>query len=176
MGSELIKINPFLDPFSPPKGGEIAEPNQPLIKLDIPDIKTVIHKTTESLGQLSMVSITKAFTDAGQIPQKQVLGTDQNIGIKLDISMLSVGTKTLVQSNPSEIQTGTIRGRIPCTPAEVKQNLHLVSTKRTSSTSKNYSITELKQIAKCLQLPASGNKDVLANNIRNYIQELYGLD
>jgi len=25
-------------------------------------------------------------------------------------------------------------------------------------------------------LPASGNKDVLANNIRNYIQELYGLD
>jgi hypothetical protein len=172
--SSTLFDNPFLDPFASPKGGVMVELGQPLIRLEIPDIRTLIYKTSSS-GSLSMINMNQVLTSAGITPRQPILVQDENVGIELNLNILENRTSN-VQINSADLPSGqTIGRKIPANAREARDVLHLISSQRAGSSNNAFSINELKKIARNLNIPATGSKDVLVNNIRNYIIDFFDL-
>ena len=170
--------NPFLDPFSTPQGATTALPGQPLSRIQIPPIRTLVRKTIDSTGSLTMVNVGEALNRAGITPRETVLVRDETIGIELNLSLFgtAIQEQTPSEVTPSEIQTGQVVGRrIPTNYREARDVLHLIVAQRTGSRNEAFNINQLKMIAKNLNIQSTGNKDVLANRIRTSIIEFYNL-
>jgi hypothetical protein len=171
--------NPFLDPFSTPQGGIVAAPGQPLRRLQVPSIQTLVFKTTENTGNLAAVNVSDALVRAGITPRQPVLFRDETIGIELNLNLFGATpavAETTSQVTAADIQTGQVVGRsIPTNFREARSVLHLITAQRTGSRNVAFNINELKRIARNLDLPANGNKDVLANRIRTSIIDFYNL-
>lgn len=170
--------NPFLDPYSAPQGGRMANPGQPLQRLQIPPIQTLVRKTTETSGSLAMVDVSDVLNRAGITPREPVLVQDEQIGIQLNLSLFTtaISNQTPSQVTPAELQTARGVGRrVPTNYREARDVLHLIVPQRTGSRNDAFNINELKRIARNLNLAATGNKDVLANNIRSEIIRFFNL-
>ena len=170
--------NPFLDPFNIPKGGSVVKLGQPLSKIQVPNIQTLVYKTAELSGNLAVVDVSEALNKAGITPREPVLFKDETVGIELNISLFGAPPSTQqTQSDISPaITTGqTIGRRIPNNYREARDMLHLITAQRTGSKNIAFNINELKQIAKNLHLQANGNKDALAARIRTAVIELFNL-
>ena len=171
--------NPFLDPFSTPQGGSVAAPGQPLSRIPIPAIHTLVFKTTEDSGNLAAVNVSDALLRAGITPRQPVLIRDETVGIELNLNLFGTAATSgemTAQVTPAELQTGQVVGKIiPTNFREARTVLHLITAQRTGSRNVAFNINELKKIARNLDLPANGNKDVLANRIRTAIIEFYNL-
>lgn len=176
----VIGQNPFLDPFSTPVGGRIGEHGQPLTRLQIPAINTLVFKTVESTGNLLMVDVSDALQQAGITPREPVLVGDEDIGIQLNLNIFGVeGLQTPAQINPAEIGGQTVGRRLPTDYREARDVLHLITAQRTSkradTQNATFKIAELKRIARNLNLHSGGNKDVLANRIRTAVTDLFAI-
>lgn len=171
--------NPFLDPFSTPQGGTVANQGQPLSRLQIPQIQTLVFKTTENSGNLAAVNVSNALLRAGITPRQPVLIRDETIGIELNLNLFGTSAtvgETPSQITPAELQTGQVVGKIiPTNFREARSVLHLITAQRSGSRNVAFNINELKKIARNLDLPATGNKDVLAHRIRTAIIEFFNL-
>ncbi|CAN5891690.1 hypothetical protein BH23THE1_BH23THE1_32480 [soil metagenome] len=174
-----IPQNPFLDPFASHPETRVAALGQPLSRIFIPPIKTLIFKTADNSGNLAAVNVNDALSRAGITPQQPILVSDENIGIELNLNLFGGSSnvnETPSQVTPAEVQSGQVVGTIiPTTYREAKSVLHLITAQRTGSRNVAFNITELKRIAKNLDLQASGNKDVLANRIRTAIIGFFNL-
>lgn len=174
--SAILEQNPFLDPFDIPVGGKISDRNQPLTRLQIPNISTLVFKTEESAGNLLMINISDALQQVGVTPQRSILPEDEEVGIRLDLNLFGTeNIQTASQVNPSEIGGQTVGRRIPTNYHEARDALHMIVAQRTGKQNYAFGIADLKRIARNLNLSSSGNKDVLANRIRTAVTELFGI-
>lgn len=170
--------NPFFDPFSELKPGTIVGPDQPLPRIQIPYISTLVSKSQESKGTLIMVNVGEALNKAGITPREPILAVNEGIGIELNLNLFSstTGMQTPIQMNPTEITgTQTVGRDIPKDAREVRNVLHLITGQRTGSRHDSFNINELKKIARNLNLSTNGNKDAIANRIRTHIEEFFNL-
>lgn len=178
--SDIVSLqNPFLDPFTTPQGGVVVAAGQPLSRIQIPAIHTLVRKTSETSGSLAAVNVSDALLRAGITPRQPVLIRDEAIGIEISLSLVG-GTSTSIEANtqitPADLQAGQVVGKIiPTNFREARSVLHLITAQRTGNRNAAFNINELKKIARNLDLPANGNKDVLANRIRTSIIEFFNL-
>jgi transglutaminase/protease-like cytokinesis protein 3 len=176
MTEGVLSPNPFLDPYNIPQGGKITKVGEKLTKLEIPNIQTLVYKTTNNVEDLAAVNVNDALLRAGITPRQPVVFKDEAaFGIELPLMLLGTPAPSS-QVSPATLQTGKVIGRyIPTNIQEAKDVLHLIVPQRSGSKNTAFDINELRQIARNLQLPASGNKDVLANSIRSHIIQEYQL-
>ncbi len=168
--------NPFLDPYAVPQGGVASTAGSPLTRLQIPPVETLVYKTGETTGRLSMVNVSEALTRAGLIPQEPVLVRDETVGIELNLNLFGAALQSPSQVTPMGTAPAQTMGRqIPKDMREARNVLHMITPARAGTKNAAFGITELKQIARNLDLPATGNKDFLANSIRTAIIEYFGL-
>lgn len=174
--SAIMEQNPFLDPFNIPQGGHVSEKGQPLIRLQIPPIHTLVYKTDESTGNLFMIDAGDAFQQAGVTPSRPILTEEEDIGIQLDLNVFGIDALQIPsQMNPAEIGGQTLGRNIPTNYQEARNVLHLIVMQRAGSQNAAYNITDLKRIARNLDLSPSGSKAVLANRIRTAIIDFFGM-
>ena len=167
--------NPFLDPYSTPQGGISSITGQPLPRLQIPIIQTLIYRTEETRGTLSLVDVRETLAQAGITPREPVLIRDEAVGIELNLNLFGAGLHTPTAPVSTGLSAQTLGRQIPTTFREAHSVLNLITPQRSGSKNTAYGINELKQIARNLNIPSTGNKDVLANRIRTEIIQYFGL-
>lgn len=173
---QTIAVNPFLDPYNTPQGGRLSLVGQQLKPLEIPPIRTLIQKPTDTTGTLTFVNISEALSRV--TPRENFVVKDETVGIELNLSLFgaSMTGQAPGGNTPVELQTGQTVGRvIPTNISEALENLHLITGQRTGSKNVAYNINELRQIARNLNLPSNGNKDDLATRIREHVTGFYGI-
>lgn len=164
--------NPFLDPYASLEGGTVSSLGAPLSRLQIPPVQTLVYKTDNNRGSLSMVSAPALLSSAVTPSQQPIVVRNEAVGIEL--SLAAIGT--LGQPPPSTTPGGTAAAQaLPTNMREARDVLTMITPQRTGSKSRVYGIYELKQIARNLNLPSTGNKDVLASRIRTAIIEYFNL-
>jgi hypothetical protein len=174
-------MNPFLDPYDTPVGGQLASPGQPLQQLAVPPIQTLIYQTDRSATSLAMVSVESALKEEDVTPSQPTTTEADNVGIGLDINLLTTGaqqptTTPSTVGSQQPVTTGQTMGRqIPTNMHEARGMLHLISPLRTGRKNEAFNIGELRQIARNLNIPTSGKKEELANRIRGAIIEFFNL-
>lgn len=177
--AEIVLLqNPFLDPYSVPQGGKVAGLGERLIQIQVPAIQTLVYKTTNTSGYLAAVNVSEALLKAGITPRQPILIRDETIGIELNLNLLGTGSVsgvTSAQMTPAELQGQTVGKVIPRNVREARNVLHMITAQRTGTTNRSFDINELKKIARNLDLPSTGNKDVLANRIRTHIIDYFNL-
>ena len=168
--------NPFLDPYAPLHGGTVSPVGAPLTRLQIPPVETLVYRTGENRGGLSMVSVPAALSRTGSAAQQPVVVRNEAVGIEL--SLAAVGSRgqpppPITPAGTSPVQAAS--QPIPTNMREAREVLSMITPQRTGSKSRVFGINELKQIARNLNLPSTGNKDVLASRIRTAIIEYFNL-
>jgi hypothetical protein len=169
--------NPFLDPYLVPRGGTLSNPGEPLNRIEVPPIHTLIYKASVTFGLLASVNINDALLRAGITPQQPVLVRDAIIGIELNLNLPGTAAPPSASFlSPAQLQTGQTVGKIIPTNLKEAYNVrHMINAQRTGNRNVSFDINELKQISKNLNLSASGNKDVLANRINTAINAYYNI-
>lgn len=176
MEADLMDVNPFIDPYTTIPGGEISKYGEPLIRLSSPNIKTLVYKTQKSAGDLRIIDIADVVRIANIMPDEHILQENSEMGLQLDLNLFGTeGSQSSSQINPAEISSKSISRHIPTTYREARDVLHLITDQRTGKTNASFGVTELKRIARNLDLPGIGNKDVLAARIRKAVMTLYGM-
>lgn len=172
----------YVSIVSPGKSGVITtNPGQPLRRIEIPSVNTLINKPLTTTAPISMVEVGERLRQAGITPKEPVLHKDEAVGIELSLNLFSsnAAPQIMSQTNTIDITSGVqgqIVGRyIPTNPKEAKDMLHLISTQRTGKKNGAFGINELKKIARNLDLPATGNKEDIANRIRTHIISFFNL-
>lgn len=174
-----LSSNPFLDPYQPLRGAVITYVGQPLSRIEVPPIQTLVHKTEDTPQSLSVVDVSQVLNRAGITPRESVLIRDELIGIELDINVFGTAPSSGMSGSvsPADMQMGQTVGRnIPTNMKEARDSLEFITAQRTGGNHKNFGINDLKKIAKNLHLPTTGNKDVLVNRIRTAVIDYYNLD
>jgi hypothetical protein len=172
-----LTTNPFLETETIPGAGRVTLAGQKLSRIQVPPIKTLVHKPTTMTGELINVNVNDVLTRAGVTPTQSVVVSNETYGIRLELNLLGIPSSSgTAQLTPADLQKGQNVGRyIPTNVREARDVLHKISPQRTGNKNDSFNISELKKIAKNLDLPSVGNKDVLAVNIRNYIIDYYNL-
>jgi hypothetical protein len=176
MAAQTIAVNPFLDPYSTPPGGRLSQVGQPLNPLQLPPIHTLIRIPTGATGALTLVNVGEALSRV--TPRENFVVRDETVGIELNLSLFGAAMTGQAPGGitPVELQTGQTVGRIiPTNFREARENLHLITAQRTGSRNVTYNINELRRIARNLDLPSNGNKDVLAARIRSAVIEFFNI-
>lgn len=163
--------NPFLDPYATLQGGVVAPVGAPLTPLDIPPIQTLVYKTGETQGGLSLVRVPAALSQTGAATLQPFVVRNEAVGIELSLAALGAPTAAPVGGIPlpSTVQA------LPANMREAREVLTMISAQRTGSKSRVFGISELKQIARNLNLPSTGNKDELASRLRTAIIDYFNL-
>jgi hypothetical protein len=167
--------NPFLDPYASLQGGTVSNVGNPLTRLQVPPINTLLYKTEEPRGRLGMVSVPEALSRTGLTTQQPMLVRNEAIGIELSLAtMATPGQPPPITSGGVAPVPGGIQA-IPTNMREAREVLSMITPQRTGSKSRVFGINDLKQIARNLNLPSTGNKDVLASRIRTAVIEYFNL-
>lgn len=125
--------------------------------LRLPSVQTIIKKIPISDEPLPVIDYAQK-----EPPASAAVGVHPvEIGIELSVEDTE---------SPPARQIGE---RLPQTLEEAYENLDLIKAQRTGSRNRTYNANQLRQIAKNLDLPSTGNKDVLANRIRDKVMEFY---
>jgi len=150
------------------EGGRMSEQGQPLFRLNIPNIQTLISRSTETEGgALSTVEIASMIANQNFTP----LPVEQAPGIIIDTSI--PGRPSVPEAGPV-ITSQTVGRVLPRTFDEVQRSLSLITPTRAGKKNPAYTLSELKIIAQNLSLPSSGvNKESLANLIIRKVTEYY---
>jgi hypothetical protein len=170
--------NPFLDPYSVPPSGKLANENERLFRVRVPEIQTLIYESTDRPLLLSSVPVSSNLNTRNAIASEPAATDAGNVGIGLDISLLTMGAQPTspIPKESSSIRSGQTMGRqIPTNMHEARNMLHLISPLRTGKKNEAFNIGELKQVARNLNIPTSGKKEELANRIRSSIVEFFNL-
>ena len=158
--------NPCLNPISP--GGIMSEPNQPLTRLFVPNIATLISGAPPIPIELATIALALDVDESNRL----VSGNDIQVGTEINLSVF--GKSKFGQINPAEIPVSGSGRHIPRNRAEARDILHLIVPSRAGAKNTAFRVNELKIIARNLGLSLSGNKDELVNRIRtdiiNYFQ------
>jgi hypothetical protein len=153
----------FLDPvIAPTLGAKLSVEGQPLNRIIIPPIKTLIYSSNQTQLQTSLQSvIINQDIQKLNLPSRIISEEEQQIGIVIENNM---GFQPTPGSVP---QTSAIPGSraIPTDYTSALANRHLISQGRASKNVKVYNKAELVQLAKNLQINALGKKDELSNRI-----------
>lgn len=171
--SNFLAPTPFLNPHAVPHSGKITGPDEPLSRIQMPTINTLVSKTINSEESLTAVNVNDILLRAGVTPRQPVRVKDETIGIELNLNLTG---STNAQISPAELQTGQIMGKaIPTNLREARDALHMITAQRKGTTNKAFAIGELKTIARNLDLPVNGSKDIIANRIRSHVIEYFHL-
>jgi hypothetical protein len=167
--------NPFLDPYASLQGGIVSGPGIPLARLQVPPIDTLLYKTGETRGRLGMVNVPEALSRTGTLAHQPVSVWNEAVGLELSLASLSTpGQAPPITTTGVVPVQGAIQA-IPTNMREAREVLPMITPQRTGSKSRVFGINDLKQIARNLNLPSTGNKDVLASRIRTAIIEYFNL-
>jgi len=169
--------NVFYDPYVTIPSATVSQAGQPLARLIIPPIQTLIYKTQPATRIIPMI---EAPLPSGQVTPAGVTtpvtpAREETGGIVLNLNLLGGAPPSEPQINPAQIPSQSLGTRIPTKPREVLEVLHMITAKKAGSKNEAFTLVELKQIAKNLHLPVLGNKDGIATSIRNYIIEFFNL-
>ena len=150
------KLSIFLeDPESIPRG-RMSFKGEPLNRLEFPYIETLIVPVkTDSVPRMPKVSSAPVL-----------LNEPSAVGIHLGLDLYE----------PTVVSTEgyTVGTKIPSTYKEIRDNLNLISTQRSGTRSSSYSLSELKQIAKSINISVTGKKEMIAARIREEVLRYYG--
>jgi hypothetical protein len=165
--------NPYLDPYLNIIGGKSSVVGQPLVPLSIPPIQTLLTKKGKPHGSLSMVQVTDTLIRAGIVPEEPIQIKEESVGIELNLNLYGVATEPVGET--SNLEAGKTLGKsIPKDFREARNALQLIVPSRSGSKNTAFNIGELRQIARNLNLPSSGNKEAIANRIRTAVIAFYG--
>jgi len=173
--SSLVSTNPVLDYQTMVRRGVLVNRGQPLQKIVVPPIRTLIYESTDKIPSLAMVTVQTALAAENVILNRDAETDATNVGIGLDISLLTLGSQAPSQIS-STMGDGRITGRqIPTNMHEARAVINQISPTRAGAKNEAYGITELRQIARNLNIAASGKKEELANRIRKEVMEFFNL-
>lgn len=165
--------NPYLDPYLDLPGGKSSVVGQPLAPLNIPPIQTLLSKRGKPIGNLTMVQVADTLARAGIVPEEPVYVREENVGIELNLNLYGAAAPSTTQT--SDLDMGHTVGRsIPKDFREARNVLQLIVPSRSGSKNTAFNIAELRQIAKNLNLPSSGDKKTIADRIRSAVIGFYG--
>jgi len=175
--SNFLASNSFLQPASVLRGGKITGPNEPLSRIQVPLIQTLISKTTNGTESLGLIDVNDILSRAGITPRQPIKIVDETIGVELNLNLIgNASGSTSAQISPAELQTGQTMGKfIPTNLREARDALHMITSQRKGTTNRAFAIGELKTIARNLDLPCNGSKDILANRIRSHVIGVFNL-
>lgn len=163
--------NIFFDLRATVPSGNVSVSNRAMESLQIPPINTLIYKTKPTTTGLSRISPSAPGSPAGRTIERP----GELPGIILNLSLAGMTPQMDTQITPAEVPTQTLGRTIPTNPRETLDMLHLITGQKAGKRNATYTISELKQIAKNLQLNAQGSKEILANRIRTHITEYFNL-
>lgn len=158
--------NPFLDQYNQPDEGKVSIEGNPLNRIFIPDIETLVSENSRVSRQLPSINIQSLLAKAGQTPVKPA-PFNGNTGIMLDVNL----TKNEGSSLPENVnlggtyQTGV---KLPTTLEEARDKLALIVPERAGRNGK-FGVNHLQQIARNLGIESHGNKAAIANRIRSAV-------
>ena len=175
--SNFLTTTPFMNPRSLPPSGRITGQNEPLFRIQVPLIQTLVSKSTSSNENLGAVNVSDVLLRAGITPRQPVRIRDETIGIELNLNLTGNSSGSISgQISPAELQTGQTMGKfVPTTLREARDALHMITAQRKGTTNRAFAIGELKTIARNLDLSSTGSKDILANRIRSHVIEVFNL-
>lgn len=172
---DMSDLNPFLDTNDPPIGGYITSFGEPLSRITVPKINTLIVKIGEYTTMLGMSEASLEFPNVG-VNVDNIIVRNESIGIQLNLNSWSSVSTERTNSGHIMTSTGQVVGkRIPRNFTEAREMLQFISPKRTGSENQSFDVQELKQIARNLNLATTGIKEVLANRIISAVNEFFGL-
>jgi hypothetical protein len=150
-------------------GGDMTEPGQPLNRLVIPAIATLISGTRTISPALATIALTLGSDELFRP------GVEGEIQVGTEINLSVFGKNRFGQINPAEIPMPGSGRRIPKNRAEARDDRHLIVSSRAGAKNTAFRVSELKQIARNLGLSLNGNKDELVNRIQTEIKNYYQL-
>ena len=157
-------------------GGEMSEKGEPLSKLFIPPIETLINKPQVSRAELEFSQVPFDITSGGTTPVRTVMEAENPFGVHIDIGIHGMISPVQYEINPAQIKgTGTKRP-IPTNFPEARSAMGLISNKRSGQKVEFFSLPELRTIAQNLRLPKNGNKDELVNRLISAIKNFYNME
>lgn len=167
--------NPFLDQYTSLDGGVVSPAGSPLVRLPIPQIDTLLYKTGETQNRLRMMNVPESLSRAAHLPQQPILVRNEAIGIELTLPTIGNLTQAppITTTGVTPVQ-GVIKN-LPKNMREALEVLPMITSQRRGSKSQVFGIEDLKQIARNLDLPSTGDKDVLAARLRTAIIEYFNL-
>lgn len=175
-----LNINPFLDVTADIPRGELSIAGSPLKKLRLPKITTLIHIVADQPDQLSIGNISATLHQVIP-PNNEVSTQDPGIGTDLGDELNLIGFEettpltTVGQTNPAALQSKSMVRQLPTNMREARNVLHLITAKRKGTSNESFGIAELKTIAKNLNIPAAGNKNVVADKLRTAIMKYFNI-
>lgn len=155
-------------------GGTMAEPGQPLNRLSIPDISTLISDRPSVPSELGTIPFEViAALDRGTHTVQTAPGEEPTVGHEINLGVF--GKNKFGQINPAEIPKQGSGRHIPRNLAEARDSLNFITDTRSGAKNTAFRVNELRQIARNLNLTATGNKPELVNRIRTAVIEYYRL-
>jgi hypothetical protein len=157
---------------------KIADPDQPLSRIIIPDIITVVSKAVNYKPKEYEI-IDKIINDVGV--NEVTSFSNEDFGIQLDMTLFN-GNQTPTMINPLVIEGTTYENAvsgmtIPSTYEEAFTNLNKISAVKTGKANNYYSVSELTSIAENLKIPIprGTKKTQLAVMIKEAVLKWKGL-
>ncbi len=150
----------------------LTNPGEPLFRLRIPNIQTLISRRAESeRPEIGMVGL--QTTVESQKFASKAIGKEDVIGITIDTSVPG-GQGGPVMAETPPILAQSVGRQLPRTYEEARNNLSLITPGRSGKRTNVYKLDELKKIAQNLNLPSAGNKETIANTIVNAVARFFG--
>ena len=167
--------NIFFDPYVSVTTGSVSVTGGPLQRLHVPSVQTLIYKTKEQPKTIPKIQLNvpaAPVTDLRPVQQK-----DEPGGIRLNLNLLGITTpaQNEGQLNLSDMESQSVSEGVPSNVTEARNQLHRITSQKSGSTNKAFTLPQLKKIARNLNLPALSGKDALANSIRSYVMRYFGL-
>lgn len=170
MSQPYLFQNIFFDVLSTVPSGQTSIAGQKMIPLEFPRIDTLIYKTQSVPGEIPRIQGTVPGVQGRPVEKQNDIG-----GIMLNLNLVGVTPQIEAEINPSELQPKTMGRKLPTTPHEVLNVLHLITGQKAGKRNESFTIAENREIAKSLQLSTQGSKEILANRIRAFIIGYFNL-
>lgn len=153
--------------------GAMVQFGQPLRRLQIPNIQTLISTPEQSgVAPIENVSIVSVIDTAKFVNHVPVEG-ERVLGITIDTRI--PGQQIMAPGTSQEQFASQGVGRqIPRSFQEARNVLGMINPGRSGKKGNAFSQAELKKIAQNLSLPSSGSKAELANRLIQAITSFYG--
>lgn len=170
--------NPFLDPEVEISRGKLSIAGEPLRTLILPDISTLISTTENQKEDLITVKLINSFAEQIVVEEEEKPIKNDLVGFELnfdfyDTADLNPGS-SMSQINQASLGK-TLGNVLPTTMREALNVLHLITPRRKGAANESFGIHELRTIAKSLNIPSNGNKDVLAMRITKTVTEFFNI-
>jgi hypothetical protein len=152
--------------------GMLTNPDEPLFRLRIPNIQTLISRRVENeRPEIGMVGLQTAVESQKFV--SKAIGREDVIGITIDTSVpgLQIGP---VMTENQPVLAQSVGKQLPRTYEEARNNLSLIVPGRAGKRTNVYKLEDLKAIARNLNLPSTGNKETIANTIVTAVTRFFG--